>query len=318
MYLRLISNRMNKKTLLILFGIFIVLGIAASYSWWGLYIGIAEKSYTDTELNFSAFTENTTNKIAITKSGEEEKTITKENGTWKVNGFSASQKEIEDFFSALSELSVESLVSKNSENHANFEVTEESGTMLVMEKDGLISTFIIGKRGATFSSFYIKTKKSDNVYEVSGTLKDKLSQSITAWRDKTIVNIPKERIQKIEIISKKDPLVITKSEAIWSAERLGKTAILDETTANRLLAALNPLEATSFLNEEEQKEFNETKDKTIIRVSGDGEKNLATINLFEKNNEWWGQVGEETVFYKIPSYKLSDIFLRDENIFKTK
>lgn len=91
----------------------------------------------------------------------------------------------------------------------------------------------------------------------------------------------------IEVISKTDPLTVTKNENKWNAEKSGKIATLDEPTANRLLAAFNPLEASGFLSEEEQKEFKEAKDKTIIRVSGDGDKNIATINLFEKNNDWW-------------------------------
>lgn len=306
---------MSKKTLIILLGIFIILGIAASYSWWGQYAGITEKSYTNTELNFSAFAENTTNKIVITKEGEEEKTITKENGTWKVNGFDASQEEIEDFFSSLSELSIESLVSKNSENHASFEVTEESGTALVIEKGGLTSIFIIGKRGATFSSFYARTKESDNVYEVSGELRDKFSQSVTAWRDKTVVNIPKETIQKIEIVSKTSPLIAVKSEEAWNVERFGKKATPEETAINQLVGAFSPLEASGFLSEEEQKEFQIAKDKTIIRIFGSSETRIAEINLFEKDSDWWAGVDGKEVFYKIPSYKLSSIFLTDEEIF---
>lgn len=306
---------MNKKTLIILFGIFIILVIAATYSWWGQYLNIGNTSSQNTELNFSAFSESTTDKISIAKNGEEEKNISKEGGKWMINGFDADQKEIDDFFEKLSSLKVQSLVSKNPENHSNFDVTEQNGFTLTITSGNTDFSFVIGKRGTTFNSFYVKAKDSDNVYKVSGSLREKLSQSVTAWRDKIVVNIPRDKIQKIEIASQEDILTVAKDENGWKAEKSGKTATLDETTANRLLAAFNPMEASGFLNEDGKKEFQDAKDKTIIRVFGDNGETMAEINLLEKESEWWLQAKGKEIFYKIPTYKLSDIFLKDDEIF---
>lgn len=306
---------MNKKTLFILLGIFVILGIAASSSMWGEYLNVGKKSSSNAELNFSEFSESTTDKISIAKNSEEEIIISKENSVWVISGFDADQRKIDDFFETLASLNIESLVSKNPENHSNFDVTVESGFILTITSNNTNSSFIIGKQGATFSSFYIKAKESDNVYEVSGNLRDKLSQSITAWRDKTVVKIPKETIQKIEVVSKTDPLVVANNDGAWNAERFDKTVTLDESTANRLLAALNPLEASGFLNEEEQKKFRAEKNTITIRIFGSSETIIAEISLFEKESDWWAMVKGQDIFYKIPSYKLSSVFLADEEIF---
>jgi len=309
---------MNKKTLIILFVIFIFLGVVASFSWWSKCLRLDKKTIIDTELSFSMFTKGATSKISILKEGEEEKIIKKENGLWKINGFDASQKAIDDFFKALSELSIKSLVSRNPENHANFEIDEKNGITLTMVKDNIISTFIIGRQSTTFNSFYAKIKGGNNVYEVSGMLRDKLLQSVTFWRDKIIVNVPREIIQKIEVVSDTNPLTVTKNKDIWTAKRFDKTAILDEATANRLIATFNPLEASGFLNEEKQKEFQNAKDKIIIFIYGSDNKPLAEINLFEKDDEWWGQVDGKDIFYTISPYKFSDVLLKDEDIFGVK
>ena len=309
---------MSKKTLLTLLGIFVILGIAASYSWWGQYVSFYKKSLSDAELNFSGFTESATDKISIISGDGGEITIVKENGAWKVNGFVADQKEVENFFDTLVNLTIGSLVSRNSANHENFEVTQDSGIILTLTRGNTETIFVIGKRSAAFNSFYTRMKESDNVYEVSGNLRDKISRSVAAWRDKTVVNIPKESIQRVEVNSQAALLVMTKNEEGWNAQKASKRATLNEATADRLLAAFNPLEASGFLSEGEQKEFEKAKDKTIIRVFGDSDKNIATINLFKKDNDWWGQLEEKTIFYKIPSYKLSNIPLKDEDIFVTK
>lgn len=306
---------MNKNTLLILLGIFVTLSIAASSPWWEKYLNIGKKSSSNNiELDLSTFNKNVTDKISITKNEEEEKIITKQNNLWKINDFDASQEEIDNFFETLQSLKVKSLVSKNPDNYKNFGVTDKDGFILTLTSNNNDTIFIIGKQGTTFNSFYAKTKESNNVYEVLGDLRDKLSQSITTWRNKTIVTIPQESIQKIEIASKDNPLTIIKNQNTWNAEKSGQTATLDEPTTTRLLSALNPLEASGFLNEKEQQEFQDAKEKTIIRVFGNDGETIAEITLLEKKNEWWAQVTGKEIFYKIPTYKLSDILLIDEKI----
>lgn len=308
---------MSKKTLLILGGVFIILAIAASYSWWGSYVNVGKQS-SNAEFDFSVFTKETTEKIAIAKKGEEEKVISKENSAWKIAGFDASTKAIDDFFATLKELKTESLASKNTENHASFGVDDEAYT-LSLTKSGQTTTFVIGNRGPSFSSFYARKKDGTNVYLVAGSISDKLSQTVSGWRDKTLVNLSKEVIQKIEIASKTEPLTITKTQdGKWQAEGGSKKAILEDSTANQLLSAFGSLEATDFLNEAESKEFANAGNKIIVSVYDSNQKPLAEILLLKKDSDYWAQVAEKQTFYKIASYKLSSIILTYDEVFKEK
>lgn len=308
---------MSKKTLLILGGIFIVLAIAASSSWWGEYVNVGKKS-SNAELDFSVFTKENTEKIAIAKKGEEEKVLSKEGITWKIAGFEASAKTIDDFFTTLKELKTESLTSKNPENYSSFGVGDDAYT-LSLTKSGQIATFVIGKQGPSFSSFYARKKDGANVYLVAGSISDKLSQTVSGWRDKTLVNLSKEAIQKIEITSKTEPLTVTKTQdGKWQAEGSGKKTVLEDSTANQLLSAFGPLEATDFLTEKESKEFENAGNKTIVSVYDSNQKPLAEILLLKKDSDYWAQVAERQIFYKIVSYKLSGILLSYNEVFKEK
>lgn len=306
---------MSKKTLLVLGGIFIVLAVIASSSWWGEYLTIGKKS-SNAELDFSAFTKETTGKISIVKKGEEEKVLSKEGSAWKIAGFEASVKAMDDFFAALKELKTESLASKNPENYASFGVGDDAYT-LSLTKGKMETTFIIGNRGPTFSSFYARKKDGTNVYLVEGSLSDKLSWDVSAWRNKTLVNLPKEVIQKIEIISKTAPLAITKTQdGKWQAQGSSKKTILEDATANRLFVALNPLEASDFLNKEQEAEFKKAADKTILRVIDTENKALAEVKLLKRDADWWAAVEGKEVYYQILSYKLSDVLLSYDELFK--
>jgi hypothetical protein len=245
------------------------------------------------------------------------KAIIKENGNWHVNGFEASPKKIDRFFEALAGLEVQSLVSRNPKNHKNFDVTEENGITLSLSGDSATSIFIVGRYDPASNVFYVKKKGSDRVYSVSGSLRGILLQSISDWRNKTMVNIQREDVQKIEIAGADGKLVIKRIENGWQAESGAKTTKLDETAVNRMFSALQPLEASGFLDEEKQKEFKEKGDKTVVRIFGRDGNVIAEIVLLKRDNEWWAKVKGKNVIYKVPLYKISDIVLEDK-VFEKK
>ncbi len=304
---------MSKKTLIILSGIFIVLAIVASSSWWSKYFNSRKRLQENADLNFPAFIPAAINKISITKKDGEEKILEKKKDSWKINGFDASQKKIDDFFKSLADSEIKSLVSKNPENYKIFGVTEENGTILTLYQDSATTTLIVGKQGDSYDSFYAKKKNGFNVYLVAGSLANKISQSVSLWRDKTVATISKETIQKIEITSKMYPLEIIREGEQWAAKNFGKTKSLDDITINRLFASLNPLEATDFLSSEEQKEF-KTKDKDVLRIIGNNSEKIFQIDIYKKDSNWWAKVEGRETYYKIPSYTLSNIIL-PKNIF---
>jgi hypothetical protein len=300
---------MNKNTLLILFGIFAVLMVIATSSWWGGRLKPDQRASSAADLNLSSFTPTTVDKISISKKGEAEKVLSKEQGIWKINGFDASPKEINGLFGDLKKLNVETLVSKNPENQKNFALNEESGTTISFFPGGANSTVIIGREGSLPDSFYVRKKESSNVYLVSGPLANRISQDVLSWRDKVVAAVPRDAVQKIEIVSPGNSIDIVKKDDKWQAESAGKTRILDDATAGRLFNAINPLEAVDFLTDNEQKEFNKTKDKTSLKVLGNNNQKLFLINLVKKESVWWAQNDGKDTFYKIPSNKLSDIII---------
>lgn len=301
---------MNQRTICILLAVFIVLASIAAYPRWISYL--KKPSAGSVEIDFSQFTEDSIEKFSI-KKDEDEKVFTKEGGRWLVNEFDASEKEVKSFFDSLAACEEKSLASKNPENHTNFEATEEKGYVLTINDQ----TSIIGRSGPDYNSFYAKKKDSPNVYLLSGSLRTKLAQDLTAWRDKVLVDISGKTIQKIEIVSKTSPLTITKTEeGKWRGESGGKTSELDEETANKLLAALSPLEATGFLDGKETGEFQSARNKTTLKIYTAGGEKLAEIPLLEKDSFYWAQPSDRDIFYKLPSSKLSDILLAHKEIFK--
>ena len=307
---------MNRKTLLILFGILIALGVAASFPLWQEKAGFMRPVPPKVELDFSAFTKDNTGKVMIAKQSEEKKILERKDGVWMINAFEAAPKTVDAFFDAVKNLKVGALVSKNKNNFSGFGVGEE-GYEVTFSASGKEDSFVISSRGSSLGSFYIRKKDGTNVYLVEGKLKDTLSQAVSFWRDKVLLNVSKDEIGKIDILSKTAPLIMTKTQdGKWQAESSnGKKAVLDETVAKRLIEALGSLEGSDFLTEEQESEFKKAGGKTILRLFDSAGKKLAELQLLKKESDWWAIAEGRPFAYKVPAYRLSDILLTHEQAF---
>ncbi len=306
---------MNRKTLLILFGIFIALGVATSFPLWREKTGLMQPTLSQAELDFSVFTKDNTGKIMIAKQGEEKKVLERKDGVWMIDTFEAAPKTVDTFFDSVKSLKVGILVSKNKNNFSGFDVGED-GYEVIFFANGKETAFVIGSRGSSLGSFYARKKDSANVYLVDGKLLDTLSQAVSFWRDKVLLKVSSGEIGKIEIVSKTSPLTIVKTkDGAWQAESSSKKALLEETLAKRLTGALDSLEGSDFLSKEQETEFRKAGGKTVLRLFDTSGKKLVEVQLLKKESDWWAVVEGQLFAYKVPAYRLSDILLTPEQAF---
>lgn len=302
---------MSNKTLKALLGIFLLLAAVASYPLWNKQIVklSGNKQDKNAELNFSVFTARSVDQVII-KKGSEEKKLSKNGDKWKVDSYDASQKEVDEFFDQLKKSQIESLVSKNKDNHKSFGVAQDSGTLLSFIQGPETSAFVIGQGGDGTGRFYARKENGDNVYLVSGSsLPTKLSQTILAWRDKVLADIPKQDFQKAEITINGSLTTISKTqEGKLEINTSGKEKqVLDESTSDGIFTSLNALTADDFLSEADIAEFQKIKNKTTVRLLREHGDSVE-IQITKKDTNWWAQVTGKGVYYKLSESRISSIF----------
>lgn len=175
---------MNPKTIKLLLFLFLLLLAAASYPWWKTYLPQQNKLQTDSEINLFDFTESNVEKILI-KSTSSQLTISRDGSLWKANDVEATQSAITHFFDSLKETTILSLTSKNPENQSQYEITEDTGTLLTLTQNSIDNSFIVGKSGIEVNTFYIRKKDSNNVYLAESALSSLLTQSLSSWQIST-------------------------------------------------------------------------------------------------------------------------------------
>lgn len=169
----------NVKALLVVFAALLIVALFPTL----------KKSFTKdqpetvkkTSVDLTDFSKESVQKVTI-KSGEETKTLMLSGGTWKIDGEDTDPIQTDLFFDGLAEAQTIKLVSKNQDNHAKFDVTKETATLLTFAGEDEDTTFFIGKEGPEINSFYIRKEGIANVYLVRGNLQSKVTQDALAWK----------------------------------------------------------------------------------------------------------------------------------------
>ncbi len=105
-------------------------------------------------------------------------------------------------------------------------------------------TFFISETGPDFSSSYVRIGGDDRVFSVSPRLF--VDPTEDRWRDKRIVRIEPDAVERIEATHGADSFVLTRSGEGWTIAAAGATGPASLVPANRLASALNPLTADGF------------------------------------------------------------------------
>jgi hypothetical protein len=111
-------------------------------------------------------------------------------------------------------------VSRNPDNQETFEVDSVKGLLVeVLDLKGTSrGGFRLGKSGPDYSSNYIRSMGSDDVWVVGGGIKGSLFTELKRWRDKSMVTFDSASIKQL-IISTKDSVTKKVSTMKFSVSR---------------------------------------------------------------------------------------------------
>lgn len=195
---------MNVKKTLIFFVIFVILAFGVWYSERPFESKSSTKESEAVEPLFKGFSEEDAVKITVNQIPEQSSVIEKINGKWLVtseNNFPANQKEIDEVFKKIKEFDTSELVSKNPENQGTFQVNK-IGIEVIVEGDGgkKLAHFFVGKNGPSYMNTYLRADGSDNVYLQKGFLKSAFDKSKSRWKNRDILKVEKESIDRISYL----------------------------------------------------------------------------------------------------------------------
>jgi len=303
---------MKLSKIFLLFIVFLLLMVVAAFPSVSDRFPSMQKKEVVNDLPFQSFTNENTKSITIHKKADSA-LLTKEVNSWKIASYSASPKEIESFFSALKESTIERVVSKNIQNQSEYELASDSGTFVTINSANNTSTFVVGKVGPETGSFYAKKMDSDNVYLVKGPLRDIISAKALDWRNKVVAIVNQANIFSIDSSTKTPFFVTKKDNGKWEVSIGEKKKELEDTDIASAFSYLASLEGYDFLSSEEIKEFASSKQYTITFFD-QSRTRVTTLTLADKEADFWIKGDQNDEVMKVYGYKLDGLLKLQEKL----
>ena len=129
-------------------------------------------------------------RINITSPGTDAIVLQRTDGAWLVSSdgpsCAADSPAVQALLDSLKALTTGSMVSRNPERHALYEVSPETGLRVeTLDRDNrVLAALLIGTSGPNIFSTYVRDDNSDHVYLVDGILQNAASKTLNEWRDK--------------------------------------------------------------------------------------------------------------------------------------
>ncbi len=277
-----------------------------------IWNGLERRRTTSRQRTFERIDTEDVTQIELSGKGNDV-TLSKQGGRWTVTSpidYPANQTLVDDLLGKVEELAVTNLVSSNPSNHDLYEVGPDTGVLvrLLGGRDGKrrLSEFYVGKMTSDFGHTYIRRFGSDDVFMATGLLQGYFNKTVSAWRDRTILAILPENIERITLEREEDDWALARRgvlpeapDAAWLVEIDGEIVAADSSTAASIVRRAANLTATDFPSPVEQIDVNWEQPLARVVIYLQGDMSVG-VNAYPKEGDasrfWIKKDGDETVF----------------------
>ena len=299
---------MSKKTLNTIIKIF----LSVTILWVGLSLMNSRSNRPGTSINsvqelFANFDPTTVTNFNIQSPDGSITELTHLDDNWTVNGYSIEEVSLNKLLDAIDENEVGSVVANNAENHGRMGLSADSTWRLeIIESESKKSTILIGNTGPTFPSVFTRVLDQDEVVLISADLRGAVTQSLTEWRDKTIITTDTIALSSILLDYGNATYRLDRSDTTWTMDG----EVVDAAAVIGITAELSNMEASGFLDENQSPS---TENKRRIVAMDESGSIMNQLVLTGQGLTRHVQNPNSEIIFEIPSWQFSrivpDIFM---------
>lgn len=299
---------MSKKTLNTIIKIF----LSVTILWVGLSLMNSRSNRPGTSINsvqelFANFDPATVTDFNIQSPDGSITELTHLDDNWTVNGYSIEEVSLNKLLDAIDENEVGSVVANNAENHGRMGLSADSTWRLeIIESESKKSTILIGNTGPTFPSVFTRVLDQDEVVLISADLRGAVTQSLTEWRDKTIITTDTIALSSILLDYGNATYRLDRSDTTWTMDG----EVVDAAAVIGITAELSNMEASGFLDENQSPS---TENKRRIVAMDESGSIMNQLVLTGQGLTRHVQNPNSEIIFEIPSWQFSrivpDIFM---------
>ena len=219
---------------------------------------------------------------------------------WTVNGNVTDSTAMTRLWSALAEADVGGVAANNPSNHERLGVSANSArTVDFTLGDGGTATLLLGNPGPITPSGFVRLLDQDAVVVVSGDLRPTLVQTVSDWRDKTILRVDTAAVVRVVLETEAGSHVAARSDSTWSVD--GDPA--DATTMRLLLDELANFVGVGFVEGREAFQENEWR----VIALGAGQDTLGVVLITGEAGTRHARTPGSDIVFEVASFRADRI-----------
>lgn len=240
--------------------------------------------------------------------------LAREGAGWTVNGLAAGPALVAQLFDAMADTATQSeLIAESASSHDRLGIDSAKARRLSFRQaDKSVAELLVGSRGGSFESAYLRSPGQNSVFQVKGRLLEYVERSVDDWRNKRIVEIEPDSVTGVEVQIGKTGYALTRSDKAWTIN--GTPA--DSAAVASLLNQFKALDAAGFATAAQADSANFAAPDRGIRLMAAGDRRLATLAIDSTLSGFWvRREGDATVF-RIDSWILNQLTPTDSTLRK--
>lgn len=254
-------NRDQIRRIALLLGALLVL-------WIGLRVAQGVARDQRTPLPAVSLDQASVDAITISRPGDTIRLV-RTGADWTVNGLAAAPTVAADVVRAVADTAGRSeLVAESATSHQRLGVDSVQARRLEIRRGSdVLLTYLVGKRGSSWETAYVRRPDSDRVFQVRSRLVELVERSVDDWRDRRIVAVDPDSLTAVEITRGRSTYRLEKGQAGW---RFADGAPADSFAVASLLGQFRTLEASGFASAPQADSARFETPERRIRLTGPG------------------------------------------------
>jgi hypothetical protein len=283
----------------------LAMALAAVVAVWLIATGVRRTGRDESrQLAFGAVDAKAVDQVVLAR-GPDTVRFARQGAAWTVNGMRADARLVDDMLKALGDTAAHSeLVAETASSHARLGLDSAAARRLTAMRGGQVVTdLLVGSRGISATTVYVRKPGEASSYAVSGALADVADRRLDDWRDKLIAAVEPESIATVEVLDGKTSWRLTRAATGWT---IGATAA-DSAAVAGLLDRFRTLTAAGFATPAEADSANFAAPDKVVKVWAKGDRPLVVLTADSSASGFWVRREGDATTFRVDTWVMSGL-----------
>jgi len=162
--------------------------------------------------------------------------------------YPAENRLVGDLLKKVCFMEIETLIARDTSKDSLYGLDTTAANVALLHGADTLANLFLGKTSDNYRHTYCRRVGEDEVYLVRGTFTGQLQRKAKDWRDKVIMEIDKELINRVDYQYPHEKFSLVKEDTLWTLQSNGKSSPVDERTLNHTLSAISRFRTFDFVD----------------------------------------------------------------------